>query len=156
MNVRFGPLHDLAQFFPIVHIGEIQILHRGAGDDHAVIFLVLDLIKGGIEREKMIRVGILRCVAGGLQQLHLHLQRRVGQLAQQLGLRNDFGGHQIQNQNVQGADILMHGTELGHNKNVFALQHRAGRERVGNTNGHVRHLLTGVCDRNTLYIHRLV
>ena len=67
MDVGFGPFHDFAQLTPVVHVGEIQILHRSAGDDHAVILPVPDLVKGGIEGREMIGVGVLGDVAGGVR-----------------------------------------------------------------------------------------
>ena len=55
----------------------------------------------------MVGVGVGGDVAAGLQQLHLYLQGGVGQFAQQLGLCDDLGGHQVQDQQLQGADVLM-------------------------------------------------
>ena len=51
----------------------------------------------------MVRVGVLGDVAGHLEQLHLDLEGGVGQLAQQLGLGDNFGGHQVEYEQVQGA-----------------------------------------------------
>ena len=140
MDVGLGPLHDLAQLIPVVHVGEVQVFYGGAGDDHAVVLLVFDLVKGSIEGGQVAGVGILRDVAKGMQQLHLDLKRRVGQLAQQLGLGNDLGGHQIQNQQIQGTDVLVHGPELRHNEDVFPLQSSSSGERIGDFNGHGKDL----------------
>ena len=82
---------------PIVHVSEIQVFYGGTGDDHTVVLTVFDLIKCRIEGGEMVGIGVLRHMAGGVQQLHLDLEGGVGQLAQQLSLRDDLGGHQVQN-----------------------------------------------------------
>ena len=97
VDVGAGPLHDLAQLVPIVHVSEIQVFYGGTGDDHTVVLTVFDLIKCRIEGGEMVGIGVLRHMAGGVQQLHLDLEGGVGQLAQQLSLRDDLGGHQVQN-----------------------------------------------------------
>lgn len=48
----------------------------------------------------MRHVGVMPHVAGCLQQLHLDLKRRVGQLAQQLGLGDDLGGHEVEDEHL--------------------------------------------------------
>ena len=81
-------------------------------------------------------VGVLGGVAPGLEQLDVDLEGGVGQLAQQLGLGDDFGGHQVEDEQVQGADVLVQGAALRHDKDILALQHAGGGEGVGNPNGH--------------------
>ena len=88
----------------------------------------------------MVGVGVLRLVAQSVQQLHLDLEGRVGQLAEQLGLRDDFGGHQIQNDQVQRAHILVDGAILRHNEDVFAIENRTRRQAVGNFYRQEKHL----------------
>ena len=80
--MSFGPFHDLAELIPVVHVGEIQILHRCSGDDHAVILLILDLMEGRIKGRQVLGVSILGNVAQGVEQFYLDLERRVGELAQ--------------------------------------------------------------------------
>ena len=140
MDVGGGPVHDLAQLIPVVHVGEVQIFHRSPGDDHAVVIPVFDLVKGGIEGGQMFRVGVLRDMAEGVEQLHLYLQGGVGQLPQQLSLGHDLRGHQIQDQQLQRADVLVHGPVLCHDKDIFALQSGGGGQRVGNFDWHGKDL----------------
>ena len=84
----------------------------------------------------MLAVGVSGAVAGGLEQLHLDLEGGVGQLAQDLGLGDNLGGHQVEDQNVQRTDVLVQGPVLGHDEDVFSLQHRTGRQGIGNLDGH--------------------
>ena len=86
----------------------------------------------------MVGVRVLGGVAGHLQKLYLDLEGGVGQLAQQLGLRHDLGGHQVQDQKVEWAHVLVDGAVLRHHEDVFPLQRGAGGEGVGNFNGHER------------------
>ena len=67
VHVRAAPLHDGAELRPVVHLFEVQLLHRRARDDQAVEALVLDLVERGVERLQVLG-GDVRClVAGGLQ-----------------------------------------------------------------------------------------
>lgn len=136
VDMVLGPLHDLQQLIPVVHLVKVQILHRGAGDDHPVEVPVLYRLEGGVEGLQMILVRVLGLVAGRPQQLHLNLKRRVGQLSEQLGLGDDLGGHQIENQDAQGADVLMNGAVFRHDENVFTVQHGTGRKRIWDSDGH--------------------
>ena len=121
VDMGFGPGHDLAELLPVVHLGKVQILHRGAGDNHAVEVLAPDLVKGGVEGLQMVLIRVLRLVAGGAQEFHLYLEGGVGELSQDLGLRDDFCGHQVENQYIQRADVLVHGPVFRHDKDVFTL-----------------------------------
>ena len=109
VHVRGGPCHDLRKLVPVVHVLEVQQLDGRAGDDHAVEMLVLDLVERGVERFQMLRGHVFGLVAGRLQQAHLYLERRVGQLAHDLRLGDDLRGHEVEQQHLQGADVLVHG-----------------------------------------------
>jgi hypothetical protein len=136
VDVGAGPVHDLTQLVPVVHLLELQVLHRGAGDNHAVELLLPHLVKGGVKGLEMGCVRVLGGVAPGLKELDIDLERRIRQLAQQLGLGDDLGGHQVEDEQVQGADVLMQGAALRHDEDILALQHAGGGERVGNSDGH--------------------
>ena len=122
VDVFLSPGHNGAEFIPVGDILEFHIVQRRAGDDHAVVFPVFYLIEGSVEGFQMIGIGMLRHIAGGLQELHIDLQRCVGQFAQKLGLCHDLGRHQIQDQHIQRPDILVHGTVFRHDENIFLLQ----------------------------------
>ena len=89
------PIHDPAKLVPVVHFLKGHLLHRRAGDDHTVVFPVLYLIKGVVELVHVTFRGVLGSMTAYLQKVHIHLQWRVAQQTQQLGLRVDLGGHQI-------------------------------------------------------------
>ena len=59
-----APLHDLCELFPVIHLFKRDLLHRGARDDEAVEFLILDLAESLIEFIQMARRRILRLMAG--------------------------------------------------------------------------------------------
>ena len=42
----------------------------------------------------------------------------------------------IQNEQVQGADVLVQGAVFGHDEDVFPFQDGPGRKRIGNADGH--------------------
>ena len=122
IDVRFAEVHDLAQLIPVVHLLKIHGLHRRAGDDHAVVAVVLHLVKGLVKGLKMGSRHMGGRVAGSLQQGHVHLQRSVCQQPGNLGLGGDLGGHQVQDQNFQRTDMLRQRPLPVHDKDVFLVQ----------------------------------
>ena len=81
--------------------------------------------------------GDVRCLmADRLQQGHVHLQRRVGQQPGDLGLGGDLGGHQVQDQDLQRADMLGRCPLPVHDKDVFLVQCIVGGERFRDDEGH--------------------
>ena len=50
VDIRLAEVHDLAQLRPVVHLLEVDLLHRCAGDDHAVVAVILHLVEGLVER----------------------------------------------------------------------------------------------------------
>ena len=81
--------------------------------------------------------GDVRCLmAHRLQQGHVHLQRRVGQQPGDLGLGGDLGGHQVQDQDLQRADMLGRCPLPVHDKDVFLVQCIVSRQSLGNDQRH--------------------
>ena len=136
VDMTAGPLHDLTQLVPILHLGEVQVFHRRAGDDHAVVFPPADLIEGGVKGLQVVLVDVLGTITGSPEQLYLDLEGRVGQLAQDLCLGDDLGGHQVEDEHLQGPDILVQSPVFGHDEDILPLQGGAGGEGVGNFDGH--------------------
>ena len=135
-DVRFRPLEDGAQLVPVFHVLKRHPLHRRAGDDHAVIRLAAHLIERLVEREHVLLGRVFRDVGLHHQQLHLHLNRRVAQQARQLRFGGDFGGHQVQQEDFQRANILRFRARVGHDEYVFAPQRAGGGQVVRNADWH--------------------
>ena len=136
VHVRGRPVHDLAEFGPVVDLLERHLFHRRARDNQAVVVDVADVVERAVERLQMAGAYVRGLVRLGAQQVHLHLQRRVGELAHDLRLGGDLGGHEVEDEHAQRTDVLVQRAVLGHDKNVLALELRSGRKGVGNTNGH--------------------
>ena len=136
IDVGFRPLEDLTQLVPVVHVFKVHLFHRRACDDHAVVFLVLDLVKRLIKMQHVLGGRVFAFVRSRLQQLNIHLQGRITQQAQQLRFGLDLGRHQVENQDFQRTDVLRLCARRRHNKNVFALQPLLCRQTVVNFNGH--------------------
>ena len=136
VHVRGGPVHDARELVPIIHVLKVEQLNRRSGDDHAVEALVLDLVEGGVERVEVLLGHVLRLVAGRLQQAHLDLQRGVRQFAHDLRLGDDLRGHEVEQQHLQRANVLVHGAVLGHHEDVLALEHLGRGQGVGDSDGH--------------------
>ena len=136
MHVLHRPVHDALELGPVVHILEIELLNGRARDNQTIEVLMLDLFKRAIERLQMVFGHVRRLVARRAQQLNLDLQRGVGQLSHYLRLGSDLGGHEVQNEHAQRADILVQRAILGHDEDVLALKRLRCGQRIGNANGH--------------------
>ena len=134
--VRGRPVHYLAEFGPVVDLLERHLLHWRARDNQAVVVDVADVVERAVERLQVAGTHVRGLVRLGTQQIHLHLHRRVGELAHDLRLGGDLGGHEVEDEHAQRTDVLMQRAVLGHDKDVLALELRGGREGVGNANGH--------------------
>ena len=134
--MRGGPIHDLAELGPVVDLLERHLLHRRARDDQAVIVDVADVVERAVERLQVAGAYVRGLVRLGAQQVHLHLQRRVGELAHDLRLGGNLGGHQVQDQDLQRADMLGRCPLPVHDKDVFLVQGIVGGERFRDDEGH--------------------
>ncbi len=141
MDVRLGPFHDFCQLRPVVDVLKRHLLHRSAGNNEAVIARIADVIKRLIEFEQMVRRRVGRLVGRGLNQVDFNLNRRVGQTAQNLRFRHDFGRHQIEQPDPKRTNVLCRRPVVRHDENIFALQYGAGGQAVFYDNRHRKNLL---------------
>ena len=121
-HVALGPLYVIHQFLPVFHLFKLEAFHRRPRDDKTVIIPVFDVRKLQI---RFVQIGIVRmgCFPGhGTGKVHFDLQWTVSQQPQQLQLRGFLQGHQVQDQDLQRADILGHGPLLRNGDNSFFLQ----------------------------------
>ena len=125
--MRLRPLEDLAQLWPIVDRLEIVELDRRTGDDHAVVTLVANVVEPYIERFQMLSWHMRSAMADRLQKIDLDLQRRIGKLTQDLCFRFDLGGHQVQDEHAQRANILMDRAMFGHHEDILTFKHTCCR-----------------------------
>lgn len=81
-------------------------------------------------------------MAGGVDKFQLYLQGRVAQQAGELGLGLDFGGHQVQHQNMQRPNVLGDGPGLAHDEDILAGQGPGRGEAVGDLDRHEKDFLS--------------
>ncbi len=105
-HMLMGPLDDLDDARPVNHLLELHQPERRPCDDHAVIVVATHLLEVVIEVLKMRLRRVLRLPIVDAQQIHIHLQRRVGEHPHQLDLGLNLLGHQIEDQHPQRADVL--------------------------------------------------
>ena len=82
--MTFAPLHDLRQFFPIIHFFKLHLFYRCSGNDHTVKFLFFHLFKAYIKLIQMASGSILCFMTRHRHKGHINLQRCVGQRSEQL------------------------------------------------------------------------
>ena len=126
--MRLCPVHDLHQFLPVIHFLKRNLFHRRPGNDHSVVIVLSDILKFDIKGIQMAGRCIFGFMACHRHKRHVHLKRRIGQRTQQLKLCLFFQRHQIQDQNLQRANILMNRPVFVHDKYIFPLQNFFGRQ----------------------------
>ena len=105
-DVGLGELHDLFQLFPIGDLLERQRLDGGACDDHAVEVAVLDLVELLVKFLHMRERRIFAFIGARVDKRHIYLKRRVAQEPEQLCLGLHLCRHQIDDRDVDRADVL--------------------------------------------------
>ena len=68
------------------------------------------------------------------QQRDIHLNRRIAQQAQELQLRLELFGHDIEHKNPQRTNILMRRAVAVHDEDMFIEKRLIGRQLRRNTN----------------------
>jgi hypothetical protein len=111
-------------------------LHGGPRNDQPVEAFVQHLVQGLVESLQVRRRGVLRVVRLHVDEGDVYLQWGVAQQAQQLGLRDDLRGHQVQHGYAQGPDVLVHGALGGHDEDVLFRQGLARGQIVRNAYRH--------------------
>ena len=121
-NMILGPADIIHQLRPVLHLFKFQTFHRRPGNDEAVVITVFYVreFQIGLVQIGIIRVGRLPGHRPG--KIHFHLQGVVAQQTQQLQLCRFFQGHQVQDQNLQGTDILCHRPFLRNGNDSFPQQ----------------------------------
>ena len=99
-----------------------------------------DLVERLVKTLKMRCGRILGLMLGRTQKSDVDLKRRIAQQAKQLRLGGDLGRHQVDDGNLQRANVLTRGAIFGHDEDAFAFKGGAGREIGGNLYGHECHL----------------
>ena len=101
------PLKDLADLLPVIHVLVFHLLHRCPGDDQPVKIASLNIRKTLVEFIQMTHGSIFCLMALYCHKSDIYLQRCVGKGTQKLKLCLLFQRHQVQNEDLNGADILM-------------------------------------------------
>ena len=69
---------------------------------------------------------IFRCMTLEFHKAHLQLQGSIGQQADKVRLSGNLQRHQVEDDNLQGTDILHVCTGIVHHKDVFVFQQLNG------------------------------
>jgi hypothetical protein len=83
-------------------------------------------------------MGVWRYVICDSDEGQLHLKRRRADQARELCFGRDLVGHQVQEPNMERADILPHRVGFLHDHHAFVFENPAGGEIVVNLDGHWR------------------
>jgi len=82
------------------------MLNGSARDYKAVVIIVLDLVKGFVECEKMLFGNVFRFVSSRMNKLKLNLQGRVSEKARKLSFRFYLLRHKVEKKNFKRSYVL--------------------------------------------------
>ncbi len=119
-----------------MNVFKIDKSQWGPGDDQSIVAMCPDLVKGFVKGLEVFDGRILGSMVFGMYQFNLDLQGRIGKQSQQMGFCGMLDGHNIQDHNALGPDILMYGPGLVHDENVFILENSSRRQIIGYIYGH--------------------
>ena len=122
MHIGLRPFEHFADFVPIGDIVEFQMLNRGTRNDQAVELLILHLLKRPVKLRHMRGSRVLGPVFRHADQRQVDLQRCRPDQPRELIFRLNFLGHQVQQPDAQGPDVLPHRLILGHDHDAFLCQ----------------------------------
>lgn len=108
-DVALGPFHVFREFLPVVDVFEVIAFDGRSRDEEAVIVAVFDVLEFQVGRVQVGVVRVGRFVRDRAAEIDFDLDGGISQKAQQHELRRFFQGHQVQNQDAQGADVLRMG-----------------------------------------------
>ena len=138
MRVGRGPVEDMLHLRPIGHVFVGDRLHRRAGDDEAVEFAMPRILPGLIERAQMVLRRVLGGMVANADQGEIDLQGSGAEQARDLQLGLDLVRHEIEQADLQRADVLADRRCLGHHAHALVLEGLEGGELVGNLDRHIR------------------
>jgi hypothetical protein len=89
----------------------------------------------------------------GMYQVDLDLKGRIGKQSQQMGFCGMLDGHNVQDHNPLGPDILVDGPGLVHDKYVLLFQNGRRRQIIGYIDGH--NLALMIPGKNTTWLNKM-
>jgi hypothetical protein len=144
-HVLLRPVDDAAQLVPVVDLQEVEVLHGCPGDDHAVVVLVLERVERVVELDQVVLTHVRGLVRGDAHEVAAHLQRRLADEAEDLGLGLDLGGHEVEDDHPERANLLLGGRLFLEGEDSLLPQDLLGGKAIWDVDGHV--CLLGWCER---------
>ena len=130
-----GPVHDAAELVPIVDALERHLLDGGARDDEAVIVVGLEVVERVVELHEVVR-RVRGLVARDAHEVDAHLDGRLRNEAEDLRLRFDLRGHQVEQSDAQRTDLLLASHVLLEGEDALLLEDALGGQAVWDVDGH--------------------
>ena len=129
-DVRTRPIEYILYLAPVVHVFEIEMLHRCAGDNHPVELLVAHQVEVTVKRLHMLDGRVLRGMALQFHKAHLYLEGRVREQPYQVGLGSNLYRHQVEDDDFQRTYVLCTCPRCIDNEDILFLQQVDGRQFI--------------------------
>ena len=136
IDIRFRPIHYLAQLVPVIDFVERQCFHGCAGDYQPVEPAGADIGKGLVKRAEVFLRGVFGFMCRRFQEGYIELKRGVGQKAQKLSFCDFFCRHEVEDRYLQRAYVLRKGTGFVHRENILLRKYFSCRKGTRYHYGH--------------------
>ena len=113
-----------------------NLIYGGAGEDHAIEEFIPDIVQMTVELFHVARRYVSGFVARRGQQRELDLQRGIAEQPGILDFRFMLLGHEVEQDDLERADVLAQGTLLPDELDALFLEFFAGGECAGNFDRH--------------------
>ena len=137
VDMRLRPLHDFGDLVPVGDFLKRHVLDGRTRDDHAVVLLVAHFLERAVELRKVVCGRMARDVRLRVDEIDLDLDGAVAEEPHELRLRDVLDGHEVQNQNLQRADVLCIGTVFIHDEDVLTFEDVRRRQGTRQFDWHI-------------------
>ena len=134
--MRACPVENVAQLVPIVHVFEVEVLDGCSCDDEAVELLVAHLLEVTIEGPHVFDRRVFAGVRLDLHEVNLELQRCVREESDEVRLRRDFEGHEVEYGDAEGSYVLRVRTFVAQHEDVLFPEELDCRQAVRESKWH--------------------
>ena len=118
-----GPSENARNLIPIGHFFELVGFNRSSRHYHSIELLMTHSLKITIEHHHVLNRRILGGMTLELHETDIQLQWGVGQQTDQVCLCGYLQGHEIQDDNLQGTNVLGRCPRVIHYKYILTLKY---------------------------------
>ena len=132
-HVGTGPIEYLLNLVPVFYFLIRKQLNRGSRYDHSIPFLFFEHCKILVKHQHVFDRRIFGRVASEPHKVDFYLEWCIGEQPDEVCFGRYLEWHQIEDDDLQGANLLRMSASLVHHEDVLFLQKFYCRKLIGNS-----------------------